>query len=31
MLSLEKTVTDEQQSDSDQQLNQICDRIGGSK
>ena len=31
MLSFEKTVRDEQQTDSDQQLKQVCDLIGGSK
>ena len=31
MLSFEKFIRDEQQTDSDQQLNQICDRISGSK
>ena len=31
MLSFEKLVRDEQQSDSNQQLKQICDRIIGSK
>ena len=31
MLSFEKTVRDEQQTDSDQQLIQICNLISGSK
>ena len=31
MLSFEKLVKDERQTDSDQQLKQICDRISGSK
>ena len=31
MLSFEKLVKDEQQTDSNQQLKQICDRISGSK
>ena len=31
MLSFENFIRDEQQTDSDQQLNQICDRISGSK
>ena len=31
MLSFEKTVRDEQQTDSDQQLKQNCDLISGSK
>ena len=31
MLSFEKLVRDEQQTDSDQQLKQLCDRISGSK
>ena len=31
MLSFEKTVRDEQQTDSDRQLKQICDLISGSK
>ena len=31
MLSFEKLIRDEQQIDSDQRLNQICDRINGCK
>ena len=31
MLSFEKLIRDEQQTDSDQQLKQICDRINGCK
>ena len=31
MLSFEKFIRDEQETDSDQQLNQICDRLSGSK
>ena len=31
MLSFQKTVRDEQQTDSDQQLKQICDLINGNK
>ena len=31
MLSFEKTVRDEQQTDNDQQLKQICDLISGKK
>ena len=31
MLSFENTVRDEQQTDSDQQIKQICDLMSGSK